>query len=965
MSFYGKPNNITETHFQFDKIYPSRQAMDAELINGQDNIFTGRFVLVNYNDADLLSLPNVQIGYKFIISGETKFYQDSSGQYPFEYTDFTSFAAAGVADPPAANVLQNYYFKKDNYFFRMPTDVQYYSSANRAYYYIPSNTESTALVGEGWIVREFYNGLFTGNFYRCTGQDAETDEPVWSYIGNSDEYVFSYLINYQNDRETYGEAFDTRGYNATIWQKVYSEGVGRFVLIARLECSPPWITLTADPPSMDPAAPYLDATSTDQIYKIHVPSNWGLQIKPIATSVSDDEEEESEIDYNKSDQIVSNTSGTPYNADIYMNLGGNYRDAQVIYHQNASHRDTSTQNEILLTPTGKSGRTYDGEEKEDILELAIHLPIVGNMIDEGYDLIYGVNEDNSRPRDIAWYSGDSSDELKQTGVGAIGGKTYDPSTLAGNINTMHNVLGQIVIERDNLPTEEEVYSLSSEYLYKIDGAYYRLGNIYTPSIIQESEYTYTQQATVTQSDFKTNKYYYLDGSTYRPATGYDSNLENNGYYLKNINGARYTEIDLVSFESGVFYRKEGEDYICDNSPDLPSSLARVYYRDIQTVLKPGPTASDRFIIQYTPGNFYVLDPDDGNYKKTYEDIPDSDLSYSTISATAFNSGNRSYFYRPNCFYAKSGDSDYFLATDATANPYYTYYVCTFDMDHPQYGLVNGEIATYFPVVGEPEEVTFTNLRGQDINQLYIKDPNNAVDIYIPYANIENLGIIDGKNPYTLPYVYYTLNIVSYSSSELYLPGVYYYKDENNSYIKDYNGLTQNRQYYSIVSATEVTDPFYYPDMYWYESSTDIYQKDLNVHKTTGRTYYTKASLYVYQDEENLCPYGYEWNDLAAYIPPSITLCEFEKTRNLVLLSEIGENTDSLYGLILHLNRLYDVQNEASRDLTTIRGMYNSLRDAFYQMRTLQPGHILYVNDFGQIESSDITIQQLENLINNS
>ena len=41
-----------------------------------------------------------------------------------------------------------------------------------------------------------------------------------------------------------------------------------------------------------------------------------------------------------------------------------------------------------------------------------------------------------------------------------------------------------------------------------------------------------------------------------------------------------------------------------------------------------------------------------------------------------------------------------------------------------------------------------------------------------------------------------------------------------------------------------------------------------------------------------------------------------------------------------------MQNEASRDLKTVRGMYNQLRDAFYQLRTLKPGNILYVNDFG-------------------
>ena len=59
-----------------------------------------------------------------------------------------------------------------------------------------------------------------------------------------------------------------------------------------------------------------------------------------------------------------------------------------------------------------------------------------------------------------------------------------------------------------------------------------------------------------------------------------------------------------------------------------------------------------------------------------------------------------------------------------------------------------------------------------------------------------------------------------------------------------------------------------------------------------------------------------------------------------------------------------MQNEMNRDTQTIKGIYNSLRDILYQSKTFKPGNILYVNDFGQIESSNITLKQLENLIEN-
>ena len=144
-SFYGQIGNITETHFQFDKIYSNRRAMDLELISQKDGIFAGRYVLINYNNSDFFTLPNVQIGYKFIISGDMNFYQDASGRIPFEYSEFQSFSSQGINQTsPGTSVLNNYYFKKGTYFFKMPAGIQYYSSSDYEYYYTPLNTTSSS-----------------------------------------------------------------------------------------------------------------------------------------------------------------------------------------------------------------------------------------------------------------------------------------------------------------------------------------------------------------------------------------------------------------------------------------------------------------------------------------------------------------------------------------------------------------------------------------------------------------------------------------------------------------------------------------------------------------------------------------------------------------------------------------------------------------------------------------------------
>ena len=49
MGFYGNTTDTSKTHFQFDKIFSSRTAMDRACAEGTDEVYTGRFVLVKYD----------------------------------------------------------------------------------------------------------------------------------------------------------------------------------------------------------------------------------------------------------------------------------------------------------------------------------------------------------------------------------------------------------------------------------------------------------------------------------------------------------------------------------------------------------------------------------------------------------------------------------------------------------------------------------------------------------------------------------------------------------------------------------------------------------------------------------------------------------------------------------------------------------------------------------------------------
>jgi hypothetical protein len=112
------------------------------------------------------------------------------------------------------------------------------------------------------------------------------------------------------------------------------------------------------------------------------------------------------------------------NAEIYFNKNGAIKVTR--------NYDNTTPNEILITPTGESGKVYYNENGEEITidtyELAIHLPIIGNLLSDFYDAFYGID----RKLDTVWYDGNNS--YKETGNPLLNGKTRDLNTVAGLIN---------------------------------------------------------------------------------------------------------------------------------------------------------------------------------------------------------------------------------------------------------------------------------------------------------------------------------------------------------------------------------------------------------------------------------------------------------------------------------------------------------------------------------------------------
>ena len=76
MAFYGRiTNNQANASMTFDKIYPNRVTMDANA--SEDGVFTGRFVLVEYSEADETTLQNWAASEGYTYNTETGIITDA------------------------------------------------------------------------------------------------------------------------------------------------------------------------------------------------------------------------------------------------------------------------------------------------------------------------------------------------------------------------------------------------------------------------------------------------------------------------------------------------------------------------------------------------------------------------------------------------------------------------------------------------------------------------------------------------------------------------------------------------------------------------------------------------------------------------------------------------------------------------------------------------------------------------
>ena len=228
------------------------------------------------------------------------------------------------------------------------------------------------------------------------------------------------LIEYgekQSDDYKRNEEIDMNKYQAnydsTVWQKIYSDnGAVKYVMIAELNAAIPKFGLVPVAPSEVPLTPEFDKFSTDDHYTLRWQVPWGFRVKPAEEGkVSDIDEKVTYKTYEAQKTadgkpVFNNNGNIKYNVkeiekpiSIYFNASG--------FNKDKSTHDNTSENEIKLS-TASSGKLYETSNDEsrdwatadDIQELSISLPAIGNMVADGYDIIYGKQRDNSKSESL-------------------------------------------------------------------------------------------------------------------------------------------------------------------------------------------------------------------------------------------------------------------------------------------------------------------------------------------------------------------------------------------------------------------------------------------------------------------------------------------------------------------------------------------------------------------------------------
>lgn len=866
MGFYGNIKNTSRTQFSFDKIYPNRAALDGRGNDQKtgaavDDIYAGRFVLVEYDS----NVTEDQFIRAFLWHGVLYSTIPNSANgtlMPIRIYE-------GAEENPAGVNRDNYYLIKGMYNF----DEQIVNEDGSITY---PKDRFVQLLGTNDVKKdEFYYTYNSKNNtlsrYTVTNDEGEISTPIqesflyaafkdvpWSAEDNN------YFKNYNIDIGIYGVS---RGYDSTVWQKVYTNGIPKYVMVAELNSVVPTFDLAADAPSVFPNIPHFDSDSTNVYYRLHWQPQWGMRLKASnpalrtpflkpngeaysstgsiegtaltrqndirqypsdetttwTHSVFDNNNQFQKIEY----FIPDNGNGTstwgdkdtaamyePLGAAVYYNKAG-FDPEKITYSEDTNYEgwdNNTVTDEISITPTGVSGHQYKSHnpiEREsiqpDIQELSIMLPSVGDTMAAVWDVVYG-------------------------------GRNIDPDAKTRNMDiawynakAVSNKQGLRLVEA-NGPGHYTYNPKNAATLAGIlNSAQDLMGMIITDDMPKTAEGANDQYI---YYDSETQKYYFKH-KTFEYTTKYTG--IDGDEYPNEIPGDYnpYNPVALKKWDNGYFYvdtaSKAGTEYIMENK----------FYSDRKYLPKGNVEAcmSPIFLSkEYRPdGTFYYRSSD--QYLSTVPGVKGSTYRYLVASTESYDPTKTYYEF------TKAPDSEQIPAGEAIyiPNTYYTeeYNIVTLttdiyepDLYYIKYAGENG--AVFYFKISIPEDSFRANWSEIVDSNLIISTSPSTFKIRKPlqeevffkreYTLDTNLNVSDGKK-------YYRLKTTSGGSNA-------YYKQIKTAKAASitYDSYMPDKYYYT-VKAIDADGTEENINGILYRLDTNTYA-DENEFNSTGNEYYS-------------------------------------------------------------------------------------------------------------------------------
>lgn len=1000
MGFYGNITNTSKTQFSFDKIYSNRKLMDDGC--NTDGIYIGRYVLVEYDQEmskdtftstyvcieDKMYL-NVRKDKDFLveIDEREKVINGTKGSIillppgqRFSDLNKTSLYISYVSN----KII--YYTKDDFNYFKTQNKLEKETLASgyiiNGTVFAPEWTEET--ISPDSSEKKYKNPIFeiAPNHRYTLNQKEEywTSEggENWKQIalivskevpmvGEKGEEVIVYqdttfLANFQMDVQFYGAG---RGYDSTVWQKVYVDGYEKYVMVAELNTVVPIFDIVADAPSTVPMIPHFDSDSTNIYYKLHWQPQWGLRLKSAKNNLQGPKRDEAGQKYENSSiklttdsiyypsDVRTEWTGTFYNkkekkvetgiyntyyndwltendiqvmknkenfdtntllytdvdAAVYFNKNGFYPEHIVYssdllspdreaYNPNVARNGWVNKNEITITPTGLSGNIYNSHDnliekkpKVDIYEMSIMLPLLGDSMAKIWDLIYGGRDilpTDYRNMDIQWENASRIPAkaglrlIEKTTfpdkISALNNKTDNINTLAGCINTLHDLIGMIIVDdTDILNAEETIYkdleTLNSSYIYynKDEKNFFR----------KKTDYSYTPielnivEISVDQNDYAPGLFFEKnEEGKLVPSLGEYDPLKTYWQQEADLKDL-YSEKELLDFMPGRYFRSYpfyGEDDTEKKNPLYE------YKKDTNSQVDPGvvyynfvSAESVTFDSYYEPNKLYYssnylsndYDKDGVCYTLSSDTTADTTRIYYNIDTTTpvnlnmkvstnydsktgkYEDKDLCYLYLPGYFYYKD--------TDINGDLFYRIENTPIETWNREY--LKGNRGVFF----DREYVLIDQNEDKTETDFYTRDEE---------GNLHKLQALEGSRINGV----YSINLIPFQENKLYYSeGEISFEDRLGFLIKKpikYCLLTENilkehyklqftilkedendssifYDYYSILANT--TNQFYFKNKYWYKNEGGDYVIDKLDYITPGRQYYSKL---VFKEDSN-------------------------------------------------------------------------------------------------------------------